>query len=120
MWRRDRADVAVDTDAEDESRGRDGPNGYVFFFPFVLPTLLFFSLFFFLVVLFAAECSNELGGTGRNQPGRRQKRGAGRGLQGVRILLFFSLVCLLSSVLLPSLLFFFYNDLFLRGVQNIV
>ena len=81
--------MGVGSEAEHERTV--GTSGYVFSCLAVLPTLLFFSLFFFLVVLFAAECSNELGGTGRNQPGRRQKRGAGRGLQGVRILLFFFL-----------------------------
>ena len=59
MWRRDRADAAVDSDAENESRNE--PHGYVFFCPFVLPTLLFFSLFFFPALSFAAEYNDEMG-----------------------------------------------------------
>ena len=77
LKRQDQADVGVGSEAEHERTV--GTSGYVFSCLAVLPTLLFFSLFFFLVVLFAAECSNELGGNGRDQPGRRQKRGAGRG-----------------------------------------
>ena len=80
MWRQDWADAGVDSDAEDESK--DEPNGYVFFCPFVLPTLLFFSLFFFPVLSFAAEYKDEMDGTGREQRGRQQKHGAGRESNG--------------------------------------
>ena len=76
MWRQDRSDAAADSDAEDESR--DEPNGYVFFCPFVLPTLLFFSLFFFPVLSFAAEYKDEIDGTGCGRRGRQQKYGAKR------------------------------------------
>ena len=53
-------------------------------------------------------------------PGGDRNAGLDGGGKGCVFCCFFSLVCLLSSVLLPSLLFFYYNDLFLRGVQNIV
>ena len=53
-------------------------------------------------------------------PGGDRNAGLDGGCKGCVFCCFFSLVCLLSSVLLPSLLFFFYNDLFLRGVQQIV
>ena len=68
-----------------------GPNGYVFTCLFVLPTLLFFSLFFFLLDSFATEYNNELGGIGRDQRRQQQKRGAGRGRNGC-VFCFFSLV----------------------------
>ena len=49
-----------DCDAGQEETG--GPDGYVFSCLFVLPTLLFFSLFFFPVISFAAEYNNDLAG----------------------------------------------------------
>ena len=74
MWRRDRADAAVDSDAEDESR--DKRNGYVFFCPFVLPILLFFSLFFFPALSFAPPpflCSGGIGPTRASTATRRTR-----------------------------------------------
>ena len=97
MWRRDRTNAAVDSDAEDESR--DKPNGYVFLCPFVLPTLLFFLLFFFPVISFAAEYNDEL--TARDRCGRRQKRAAERGGKNAYSVVS-SLVSLLSSFLLRT------------------
>ena len=57
---------------------------------------------------------------GNPNAGATETRGWTGAARGAYSVVFFSLVCLLSSVLLPSLLFFFYNDLFLRGVQNTV
>ena len=96
MWRRDWDDAGVDSVVEDEST--DAPDGYVFFCPFVFPTLLFFSLFFFPIIYFAAEYNDELGETGRDQRGWRQKCGAGRGSKSAHsVVFFFSFSFLLYS-----------------------
>ena len=119
MWRRDRTNAAVDSDAEDESR--DKPNGYVFLCPFVLPTLLFFLLFFFPVLSFAAEYHDVTGGTGSEQHGRQQKHGAGRESNGcVFCCYYFLSLSTLSCSSSYLTLLFFCRDLFLRDVQNIV
>ena len=118
-----RAGVDVDSDAEDKRT--DGPDGYVYSCLFVLPTLLFFSLVFFLVISFAAKSTvmSWAGQGGTNPGGGRNVGPDGGGGQKMRILLFFFSLYPLFYVLffLPySLMFFFYNDLFLRDVYNIV
>ena len=80
-----------------------GPTS-MYFCLFVLSTLLFFSLVFYPVISFSAEYINELGWdrTWRTRAATETRGQTGE--QRVRIL-FFSLVCLLSSVPLPTLRF---------------
>ena len=96
-----------DSDAEHDETG--GPDGYVFSYLFVLPTLLFFSLFFFPVISFSINYKNRFGETGREKRRRQQKHGMekGRGKQmDTYSVVFFYLLSLLSFILfLPALLF---------------
>ena len=50
IWRRDQADAAVGSGAEDESR--DEPNRYVFLCPFVLPSTLLATGAYSVVIIF--------------------------------------------------------------------
>ena len=108
-----------DSDAEHEETG--GPNWYVFSCLFVLPTLLFFSLFFFPVISFSINYKYRFGGTGREKRRRQQKHGMERGGGGVG-----HIFCCLYSTFSTLFYFssshssFFYDHLFLRYVQSIV
>ena len=97
---RDRDNAGGDSSAG-RYRGAGTPDRYIFCYFCILSTQLFYSLLFFLVASFSAECNNRQGGTGRDQRLRRKQCGMGE--QQVR-LLFCSVLFLFFSFLLPTLL----------------
>ena len=74
--RADRDNAGGDSNTE-RYRGAGTPDKYIFYYFCILSTHPFYSLVFFLVVSFSADCNNRQGGTGRGQCLQRKQHGTG-------------------------------------------